>query len=91
VADQFRRQQRQDRWLARTDAETDATPTLERIPDPAGFNLERIWDEEWEKNLVDVALERIKDRVNPGLYQMFDLYVVSQVDVLQVGRNDAAG
>ena len=86
VADQFRRQQRQDRWLVPAAAETDATPTVERIPDPAGFNLERVWDEEWEKNLVDVALERVKAQVNAGLYQMFDLYVVKQWPVRDVAK-----
>jgi RNA polymerase sigma-70 factor (ECF subfamily) len=35
-------------------------PPLEQILDPAGFDLESIWGEEWEKNLLAAALERVK-------------------------------
>jgi RNA polymerase sigma-70 factor (ECF subfamily) len=87
VADQHRRQQRHNRWLApAAAADTHATPVVERIPDPAGFNLERVWDEEWEKNLVDIALDRVKTRVSATLYQMFDLYVVKQWPARDVAK-----
>src|SRR6266702_1509148 len=29
------------------------TATVERIPDPAGFDLKAIWDQEWQKHLLD--------------------------------------
>lgn len=86
IADQFRRQQRQDRWRAPPAAETKTTPAVERIPDPAGFDLERIWDEEWEKNLIDAALEQVKRQVSVRLYQMFDLYVIKQWPVREVAK-----
>src|SRR5438552_2099799 len=31
--------------------ETKRTATIERIPDPKGFDLEAAWDAEWERNL----------------------------------------
>lgn len=86
VADQFRRRQRRERRLVSVATGTGATPILERIPDPAGFDLERVWDEEWEKNLVDLALQRVKSKVGGKLYQMFDLYAVKRWPVREVAR-----
>jgi RNA polymerase sigma factor (sigma-70 family) len=86
VADQFRRQRRQNRWAAPILPETDGTPFMEKIPDPAGLDLARLWDEEWERNLMDIALERVKAKVSGKLYQMFDLYVVKQWPVRDVAR-----
>ena len=86
VADQFRCRQRLDRWLVPVADGSDATPALEQIPDSCGLDMERIWDEEWEKNLVDVALERVKTRVSAGLYQMFDLYVIKRWPVREVAK-----
>jgi RNA polymerase sigma-70 factor (ECF subfamily) len=57
--------------------ETPVLP-LEQIPDPAGFGLESIWDEEWEKNLLAAALERVKRQVDPEQFQIFDLYCLEQ-------------
>jgi len=53
-------------------------PPLEQIPDPAGFNLESIWDAEWEKNILSAALERVKRKVAPEQFQIFDLYCIEQ-------------
>ena len=38
--------------------------------------LERVWEAEWQSNLLEAALERIKRRVKEEHYQMFDLNVV---------------
>src|SRR5215468_1166948 len=42
-------------------------------PDPpeitVGFDLEAIWNREWEKNLLDAALERVKRQVPPEQFQ----------------------
>jgi RNA polymerase sigma-70 factor (ECF subfamily) len=60
------------------------TATVERIPDPSGDVLESVWNEEWEKNLVDVALSRVKPRVRPEHYQMFYMNVVQRIGVRKV-------
>lgn len=56
----------------------DRTATVERIPDPAGPTLERLWEEEWQRNLMRSALKRVKRRVTAKQFQMFDLYVTQQ-------------
>jgi len=54
---------------------TSRTDTVERIPDPNALELAEVWEEEWQKNLMSVALERVKRRVSPRQFQIFDLYV----------------
>ena len=68
------------------DPEGDGTATLDRLPDPAGIDLERIWDEEWRQGLAAAALESIRERIKPEQYQMFQLYAVEGLPVRQVAR-----
>jgi RNA polymerase sigma-70 factor (ECF subfamily) len=63
------------------------TTTLERVPAPAGAGLDNVWDEEWEKNIVDAAMTRVKRRVRPEHYQIFYLNVVKEVSAQKVARN----
>ena len=66
--------------------ETKRTATVERIPDPTGFDLEAAWDAEWERNLWDAALTRVKPQLKPKQFQMFDLYVLKEWPVKDVAR-----
>ena len=38
-------------------------------------DLEKIWDAEWEKNLLEVAISKARRRLDPQQYQIFDFYV----------------
>ena len=51
------------------------TGTVERVADPAGQALDAIWEAEWETNLVDAAIARVKRQFDPQKYQIFDFYV----------------
>jgi RNA polymerase sigma-70 factor (ECF subfamily) len=62
------------------------TPTIERIPAPTPQFVETLWDEEWQKNLVDAAMDRVKRRVKPEHYQIFYLSVVKELGAAHVGR-----
>src|SRR5215468_10732293 len=57
---------------ARPPTEDRAEPPAEEIA--VGAELEAIWDQEWEKNLLEAALERVKCQVAPEQFQIFDLY-----------------
>lgn len=71
ISDQYRKRPREmDFAKAGLDDRT-RTPTVERLPDPAGTGLEIIWQREWERNLVDVALERVKQLVSSRQYLLF--------------------
>jgi RNA polymerase sigma factor (sigma-70 family) len=63
------------------------TTGLERLPDPATPALEAAWDEEWEKNLWDAAIRRVKAKVNPRHFQVFDLCVTKKRSPSQVARD----
>jgi RNA polymerase sigma-70 factor (ECF subfamily) len=74
IADQFGK--RQPGRAARTNS--DATETVERVADPAVSGLETLWEADWQRNLLEVAMARVKRQVHPKQYQMFDLYVTQQ-------------
>jgi RNA polymerase sigma-70 factor (ECF subfamily) len=74
VVDHFRRAQ--SRPVSAAIAEDSSlTPLLNRIPDPASMDWQNVWDEEWEKNLMDAALANVKRQVKPLQYQLFDCLV----------------
>jgi RNA polymerase sigma-70 factor (ECF subfamily) len=84
IADQFRKRRAgpaaSTRPAARgTDEAEDKTATVDRISDPAGSELEAVWEAEWEKRLLAAALEAVKQQVSPRQYQMFDLHVLQEL------------
>jgi RNA polymerase sigma-70 factor (ECF subfamily) len=84
VNDQFRKRHVEREAISRRPTDTSRTATIERVPDPAGLILDDVWNKEWQKNLFDAAIERVKGQVSARQYQMFDLYVVKQWPVLKV-------
>ena len=48
--------------------------------------LERFWNAEWERNALDAAMERVKKKVDPKHFQIFDLHVRKQVGVGEVAK-----
>ena len=63
------------------------TPTTARIPDPAGFELEKVWEEEWQNNLINAALERVQRQTSAKHYQIFYLYVIRGIAVEKVAAS----
>lgn len=84
ILDHQRKHQRDQRLLAPTPGDTARTALIERVPNAGGDPLETIWNEEWERNLAAVALQRVKAQVSAKQFQIFDLYVLKQWPVLQV-------
>ena len=60
------------------------TATVERLADPAGPALEEVWDREWEANLLEAAIGKVKQKVDPKQYQVFDLLVFKNWPVAKV-------
>src|SRR5688500_13063905 len=61
IKDQLRKRQR-DRPLVYSEETSTSTTLIGRLPDPQGNELERVWDDEWQKHVLDTALSRVKDR-----------------------------
>ncbi len=94
IADQFRRRYQAAQTAGRPRStspeplsEATGTATAERIPDPAGPELDRAWDEEWAAHVRRTALEGLKRRVSTKQYQMFDLHVLQGLSVGETARS----
>lgn len=68
VADHFRRRAR---TLPRMELDSDAGMSLEEVPDPATLEPDKKWDEAWEANRAQAALDRVRQRANPRYLQIF--------------------
>ncbi len=86
VVDQFRKRRPGEGHPSRNSEKTTRTSTIQRIPDPAGLRLEIVWDEEWKISILEAATERVKHRVNPIHFQIFDMYVLRKWPVEKVTR-----
>jgi len=86
IKDQLRKRQPQLQPLRDNPIVTDRTATVERIPDPKGFRLEEIWDEEFRNNLFQAALARAKRQVSAKNFQIFHEYVVNKRPTEAVAR-----
>ena len=64
IADQFRKRKGTEEQSAKTRRDERETATIEKIADPAGFDLDAAWDEEWHRHLLQAATERVKKKVS---------------------------
>jgi RNA polymerase sigma-70 factor (ECF subfamily) len=83
IADQLRKR------TQLTAADEDKRPAVDEmteIPVATDPGLESIWEQEWEANLLDTAMRRVKRHVKEEHYQMFDLYVLKQWPVRKVAQ-----
>jgi RNA polymerase sigma factor (sigma-70 family) len=62
------------------------TPLEERVPDPAGIELEKIWAEEWEQNLIENALKKVERQASAKHYQIFYLNTIQNLPPEKVAR-----
>lgn len=51
-----------------------------------GPELEKIWDEEWENNLLNAAIAKARRNLNPKQYQIFDFYVNKNWEAERVAK-----
>lgn len=58
-----------------SDSATTSADPLNNVADPAGQPLDAVWEAEWETHLLEAAINKVKRRVDPLKYQVFDLYV----------------
>jgi len=55
------------------DDDNDRRTNNHPIPD-----LDTLWDDEWEKNLLDAAIAKARRRLDPKQYQIYDFYVTKE-------------
>ena len=86
ITDQFRKRLPAPGLRAESPLEEfniDVTQDLASVQAPG---LEAVWKEEWDKNLIDAAIERVKRQVPAQQYQMFDFYVLQEWPVKKVAK-----
>ena len=71
IADQFRKRMPGHNQAAHL-SDDRRTVTIERVADSNAINLEELWDQEWQENLLATAMTRLKKRVAPKHFQIFD-------------------
>lgn len=86
IHDQLRKRKAQPGPLPAARSPTTQTDPIEQIPDPSGDYLNTLWEEEWQNNLMSTAIDRVKSKVKPKQYQVFDLYVLKEWPVERVAE-----
>jgi RNA polymerase sigma factor (sigma-70 family) len=74
IADQFRKREPGSAKRARSPDER-LTATIERVPDSRIVDLDAVWESEWKENLFEAAITRVKKKIEPKQFQIFDCYV----------------
>src|SRR6266487_1574029 len=77
IADQFRKRE-PGNAKPLCSADDRLTATIERVPDSHAVDLDAVWEKEWQDNLFDAAIARVKKKVDPKQFQIFDCYVIGR-------------
>jgi RNA polymerase sigma factor (sigma-70 family) len=83
IVDQFRKRQPHVE-LGDPRSDTTRTSAIDNFPDPNGDWLKQVWNNEWERNVVNVAIERAKQQADPKQFQLFDLYVLKEWPIARI-------
>jgi RNA polymerase sigma factor (sigma-70 family) len=85
------------RWRIADQLRRRSPMRVQPLPDesepPAGAHvaqeapeLEALWQREWERSMIDAAMERVKKRVTAQQYQIFHLHLVKQMSLREIAE-----
>jgi RNA polymerase sigma factor (sigma-70 family) len=86
IKDQLRKRLR-DAAAIHSSGPATGTTMIERVPDPQSSDLEKVWDEEWQKHIMEQALAKVKHKVKPKHYQIFDLCAIKNWPLQKVAQS----
>jgi RNA polymerase sigma-70 factor (ECF subfamily) len=84
ISAQFKRRRRERREIHLPEDNGTATRALEQLADPISLDWDKVWEAEWERTLLDAALEKVKLRVSPAQFEIFYLHVLKERPVKEV-------
>jgi len=84
IIDRLRKHGRRPLFVPLTSGTDTSDRGMQVVDETAEKAFIQIWDEEWEKNLMDAALERVKKAVKPEHYQIFYLYGIKKMPLQKV-------
>ena len=88
IADQFEKRAKAcppNQSISQGDDES-GTSTINRIVEPASLELDTCWEEQWQKHVFEAAVARVKARVSPLQFQMFELYTLREWPLRRVAQ-----
>jgi RNA polymerase sigma factor (sigma-70 family) len=86
MRDQFRKRDPCRKHDSSSDETATGTRTVDRMADPMSHDLDGLWEAEWEKNLLDAAMAKVKRRIDPQKFQIFDLYANKEWSPAKVAK-----
>ena len=86
INDQFRLRGKAPQTSEKTDENAPAREPVENVPDTSSHNFTEIWEREWQQNVMKAALERVKAKVSPRQFQIFDYNVLQGLNASDVRR-----
>jgi len=62
------------------------TAPIDRVPDPQSLKPDERWERQWETEVLEASLEKLKRLIKPRHYQVFDLAVLQHEPTKRVAR-----
>lgn len=84
IADHLRKQYRQPKQAEPMPPDQTRTAELDCLADPQALDLDALWEQEWSRNLIDAAIQRVKSKVPAKQFQIVDFYALKQWPVRKV-------
>jgi RNA polymerase sigma-70 factor (ECF subfamily) len=85
ILDQFRKRAPLQHQSLSQDTAT-GTRTVDKVVDPKSQDWDAVWNLEWEQTVLEAALLKVKRRVDPQKFQIFDLYVNKEWSAARVAE-----
>jgi len=86
IADQRRKRNYQIGGQRRARETRLNTPVIESHPANEELDLEIVWNQEWEKHIIQTATAKVKAQVSATVYQLFDLHVLKKMPAKEVAK-----
>lgn len=84
INDQFRQRRKESAYPQ--DENGNESDPISNLPDINGDSFEKIWEREWQENIVKAAVERVKMKVSPRQFQIFDYNVLRGMSAADVRK-----
>lgn len=85
IGDCVRKKRYQCHGQRRPREETLHTSLLEAQPNTT-LDLQNTWNQEWQRNLMELATDKIRGQVSPSQYQLFQLHVLENMPARSVAE-----
>ncbi len=84
ILNQFKKRSPGQPFDASVSDGTSLISIVENLADPASVDMTDYWEQEWQRNLVDAAIQKTKEKTSPKQYEIFHLHVVKKLPAAEV-------